>query len=147
MDFLEVPLYSKLRLHSLEYRFPHRRHLVFSTFQLLFRSLLVLITGQSLSLCLITLSLSLSPTASIAVSLPDLEDLISLVGAFSCSALAFVIPPCLEMLTVFPQRRTSRWWLPLFLKDTAIVVMGVVGFVLGTYATLVNIVDYFKKNG
>jgi hypothetical protein len=45
MDFLEVPLYSRLRLHHLEYRFPHRRHWVFAIFQLLFRLIVVLITG------------------------------------------------------------------------------------------------------
>ncbi|CAI8033134.1 Proton-coupled amino acid transporter 1 [Geodia barretti] len=129
MDFLEVPLYSRLRLHHLEYRFPHRRNWVFSTFQILFRLTVVLIT------------------AGIAVSLPDLEDLISLVGAFSCSALAFIIPPCLEMLTVFPQRKSRRWWLPLFVKDIAITVTGIVGFLFGTYSTLVNIVEYFRKNG
>ena len=81
------------------------------------------------------------------MSLPDLEDLISLVGAFSCSALAFIIPPCLEMLTVFPQRKSRRWWLPLFVKDIAITVTGIVGFLFGTYSTLVNIVEYFRKNG
>jgi proton-coupled amino acid transporter len=129
MDFLEVPLYSRLRLHHLEYRFPHRRHWVFAIFQLLFRLIVVLIT------------------AGIAVSLPDLEDLISLVGAFSCSALAFIIPPCLEMLTVFPQRKSQRWWIPIFVKDIAIAVTGIVGFLFGTYATLVNIVEYFRQNG
>ena len=45
MDFLEVPLYLRLRLHHLEYRFPHRRNWVFSTFQILFRLTVVLITG------------------------------------------------------------------------------------------------------
>ena len=81
------------------------------------------------------------------MSLPDLEDLISLVGAFSCSALAFIIPPCLEMLTVFPQRKSQRWWIPIFVKDIAIAVTGIVGFLFGTYATLVNIVEYFRQNG
>lgn len=89
----------------------------------------------------------LSLTAGIALTLPDLEDLISLVGAFSCSALAFIIPPCLEMLIVFPQRKSRRWWAALFLKDTAIALMGIVGFLFGTYATLVNIIEFFKKNG
>ena len=86
-------------------------------------------------------------SAGIALSLPDLEDLISLVGAFSCSALAFIIPPCLEMLTLYPQRKGRRWWALLFVKDIAIAVMGVVGFLFGTYATLINIVEYFRKNG
>jgi proton-coupled amino acid transporter len=129
MDFLEGPLYTRLRLRALEYRFPRHSHRVFPSFQLGFRLLVVLVT------------------AGIAVGLPDLGDLISLVGAFSCTALAFIVPPCLEMLTLFPQRHSRRWWLPLFVKDIAIAVMGVIGFLFGTYATLVNIVYYFKKNG
>ena len=46
MDFLEVPLYSRLRLHRLEYRYPHRRRWIFFSFQTIFRLLVVLITGE-----------------------------------------------------------------------------------------------------
>ena len=84
--------------------------------------------------------------AGIAVGLPDLGDLISLVGAFSCCALAFIIPPSLEILIRWPRRHATRLWLVWFLKDVTIVTLGVVGFIFGTYATLVNIVDYFEKN-
>lgn len=84
--------------------------------------------------------------AGIAIGLPDLGDLISLVGAFSCCALAFIIPPLLEIFIRWPHRHRSRLWVVWFLKDVLIVTMGVVGFIFGTYATLVNIVNYFKKD-
>ena len=94
------------------------------------------------------MSKSLPPhAAGIAVGLPDLGDLISLVGAFACCALAFIIPPCLELLTFLPQRQTSIWWPLWTFKDIAIVIMGVVGFFFGTYATVDNIINYFKQNG
>ena len=85
-------------------------------------------------------------TAAIALGLPDLGDMISLVGAFACCALSFIIPPTLELLTIFPDRHRSNLWLIWSLKDAAIIVLGVLGFVFGTYATIVNIVKYFKDS-
>ena len=79
------------------------------------------------------------------MSVPDLGDLIGLVGAFACAALAFIFPPLLEMMSRWPERGPSHWWVMWFVKDLAIIVMGVVGFVFGTYATLVNIKHSFEK--
>lgn len=130
MDFLEVPIYSKLKIcNKLEYKYPHRRQWFFFSFQIVFRTIIVLIT------------------AGIALGLPDLGDLISLIGAFACCSLAFIIPPFLELLIIFPRRSITSLWLPLCLKDIAIIIMGVCGFIFGTYATLVNIYDFFlNKN-
>jgi proton-coupled amino acid transporter len=128
MNFLEVPLFSRLRLQTLEYKFPRHGHRVFPLFQTVFRLVVVIIT------------------AAIAIGLPDLGDMISLVGAFACGALAFVIPPTLELLTRLPQRHSSKWWVVWCVKDVAIITLGVLGFVFGTYATVVNIVKYFKNS-
>ena len=46
MDFLETPLYSRLRLHTLEYKYPRQRHRIFPFFQILFRVVVVIITGM-----------------------------------------------------------------------------------------------------
>ena len=80
----------------------------------------------------------------IAVSVPDLGDLISLFGALGCALLSFIIPPLLEMTSLWPERGPGHWWVAWFVKDIAIVVMGVVGLGLGTYESLANIVHYFE---
>jgi len=80
------------------------------------------------------------------VSLPDLADLISLFGAFSCCALTFILPPFLEVLTRWPERGRGYQWLLWFIKDMAIIILGIIGFVVGTYATLVNIVNFFQQH-
>ena len=109
---------------------------------------IVMAVNYSLSLHLFSPLSSPPPplSACIAIGLPDLGDLISLVGAFACCALAFIIPPCLELLTRWPTRHQSRWWPVWVVKDVAILSLGVVGFIFGTYATLVNIANYFKNH-
>ena len=79
------------------------------------------------------------------MNVPDLGDLISLVGAFACAALAFIFPPLLEVMSRWPEKGPDNRWMVWFVKDIAIIVMGVVGFVFGTYATLANITHYFEK--
>ena len=88
-------------------------------------------------MCLVFLSPGI-----IAVSFPDLSDLIGLVGAFSGGFLAFVFPPILEFLTHWPERGRGYWWLIWFIKDVAIIMVGLIGCVFGTYSTLVNLVKF-----
>ena len=79
------------------------------------------------------------------MSVPDLSGLISLVGAFCFSTLSFVFPPLLEVMSRWPERGPGRWWMVWFVKDIAIIVMGLLGLVFGTYASLVSIIHYVKK--
>ncbi len=93
--------------------------------------------------------------ASLALAVPDLGDLISLVGAVASNALALIFPPLLNML-VFYNSAHLPWtattpseaiWQALWMtKDASIVLLGLVGFVLGTYATIDNIIDFFEHN-
>jgi len=81
MDFLEPPLYdylkSTLNLCSL---FDHHRGKILYVSRIVFRTTMVIIT------------------AGIAIGIPDLGDLISLVGAIASSALALMFPPLFEIL-------------------------------------------------
>ena len=77
------------------------------------------------------------------MSIPDLGDLISLLGPFSCSLVTFIIPPLLEMVSRWSARGPDYSWVLWFVKDLAIIAMGLVGVVSGMYATLVNIVRNF----
>ncbi|CAG9858641.1 unnamed protein product [Phyllotreta striolata] len=73
-----------------------------------------------------------------AIAIPNLGAVISLVGAFSSSALALIFPPLIEIITFWPDKLgTSKW---ILWKDIFIIAFGFVGFVVGSYVSLLNII-------
>lgn len=77
-------------------------------------------------------------TFALAIAIPNLGAVISLVGAFSSSALALIFPPLIEIVTFWPNKLGRFHW--IFWKDIAIVIFGFVGFVIGSYVSILNIV-------
>lgn len=73
--------------------------------------------------------------------IPNLSSIISLVGAFSSSALALIFPPIIEIITYWPERLGYKDW--MLWKDVAIILFGITGFAFGTYASIENI---FKQS-
>jgi proton-coupled amino acid transporter len=85
----------------------------------------------------------------IAIAIPDLEDLLSLIGAVASSMLALIFPSILSIMIFWPIRRETSWlgclpWPVWVVKDAFIALLGVVGSVFGTYASISNIVAYFQ---
>ena len=92
-----------------------------------------LFEAHSLSLC------SSLPAGFSAVLIPRLDLVISLVGSVSSSALALIIPPLLEVVTYYGEGIS-----PLTVtKDALISILGFMGFVVGTYQAL----DELIKSG
>lgn len=77
-------------------------------------------------------------TFALAIAIPNLGAVISLVGAFSSSALALIFPPLIEIITFWPDKLGKFSW--IFWKDVAIVLFGFVGFLIGSYVSILNIV-------
>ena len=76
--------------------------------------------------------------------------MISLIGAVASGALALIFPALLEIMTYWFDRREHKFlgvlpWIVWFVKDALIILLGVVGLILGTYASISNIVDYIRN--
>ncbi|XP_006823909.2 proton-coupled amino acid transporter 1-like [Saccoglossus kowalevskii] len=83
-------------------------------------------------------------TLVFAASIPHLGLFISLVGSFAGSVLTLIFPPIIEELTFYNGygETTSRLRLT---KNVLIVVFGILGFIFGTFASIVKIFSAFKS--
>ena len=82
--------------------------------------------------------------------MPDLDDLISLIGAVASSALALIFPSILSILVFWRIRSGVFWfgclpWRVWVVKDVLIALLGILGTIFGTYAAIDNIVQYFHQ--
>ncbi|KAK6640610.1 hypothetical protein RUM44_012306 [Polyplax serrata] len=80
-------------------------------------------------------------TFGLAIMIPNLGAVISLVGAASSSTLAIIFPPLIEIMTFWDSDLGKYNW--ILLKDILIVVFGVLIFGIGTYVSLANIIAPF----
>ncbi|XP_056296195.1 proton-coupled amino acid transporter 1 isoform X3 [Pseudoliparis swirei] len=76
-------------------------------------------------------------TCALAILIPELDLVISLVGSVSSSFLALIFPPILQTLTFHSEGALLP---PVSVKNAAIGVIGLVGFLTGTYVAIEQIV-------
>lgn len=73
---------------------------------------------------------------ALAILIPELDLVISLVGSVSSSFLALIFPPILQILT-FHREGVSPW---VAVKNVTITLIGLVGFLTGTYIAIEQII-------
>lgn len=110
----------------------------------MFRTVLVFFTCEGGEGWLIVISRGYnynSPffTVLLACIIPNLGGIISLVGAVSSSALALIFPPIIEIVTFWPDGLGKYKW--MLWKDLFILMFGLLGFVFGTYTSLLHLMN------
>ncbi len=94
-------------------------------------------------LCRVPFILLFHIAVAVAVSVPHLDLMISLIGALSSSAIALIYTPVQEMLVMWPNDLGRFKW--KIFKDILLILFGFVGFVAGTVTTLISIADAFSS--
>ncbi|XP_071038086.1 proton-coupled amino acid transporter 1-like [Parasteatoda tepidariorum] len=84
-------------------------------------------------------------TCAITVAVPNLDLLISLVGALASSSLALIFPPIIELVMIWNTPISRRKLILIIIKDAAIIIFGIFGCFIGTYSTIKEIVQKMKK--
>lgn len=81
-------------------------------------------------------------TFVLALAIPNLSAVISLVGSVSSSTLALIFPPILELIVFWDSSEMSKlqMW-----KNFAIMIFGVFGFAFGTFVSLQKILNPKNK--
>ncbi|XP_015435834.1 PREDICTED: proton-coupled amino acid transporter 1-like [Dufourea novaeangliae] len=82
-------------------------------------------------------------TFTLAIAVPRLGLFISLFGALCLSALGIAFPAIIEICVLWPERKFGPCMFML-LKNLCLIVFGLLGLVIGTYVSIVDIVNSFK---
>lgn len=80
----------------------------------------------------------------VAITIPNLGILISLIGAFASTSLALVFPVLIELIVSSDDEyRISPW---LWIKSVIILILAALGCFLGTYENIVHIVKIYTAD-
>jgi len=76
-------------------------------------------------------------TLTVAVLIPELDLLLSLIGAVCSTVLALVLPPLMEFIIVSCESNQHRWF--VVVKNLIILFISLLGFLSGGYESLTAI--------
>lgn len=82
-------------------------------------------------------------TCIMAVSVPQLDNFIALVGSVGCTALAVIFPIFIHVLTLASEG-DGRIPTSIFIKDGVIMVAGILMLVFGTYTSVARIIERYE---
>lgn len=82
-------------------------------------------------------------TVLLAFAIPNLELFISLFGALCLSTLGLAFPAIIEIATYWDHTDGVPRQ-AMLLKDVVLIVVGVAGFVIGTYTSMAAIISTFS---
>ncbi|XP_033230584.1 proton-coupled amino acid transporter-like protein pathetic isoform X2 [Belonocnema kinseyi] len=77
-------------------------------------------------------------TVGVAILVPNLGPLISLVGAVCLSTMGLMFPSIIELVTVWEQENGLGKWNWRLWKNIFIICFGILGFLTGTYCSLLE---------
>lgn len=78
-------------------------------------------------------------TFILAAMIPNLGAVISLVGAVSSSTLALIFPPIIEIITFWNTENGLGRFNWVLWKDVLIMIFGIMGFVFGSFTSILQI--------
>lgn len=82
-------------------------------------------------------------TVLVAAGIPNLGPFISLIGAVCLSTLGLIFPSVIEIVTYWERpgmgKLNWRLW-----KNVSLIVFGIVGFLTGTYVSILEILEEHK---
>ncbi|KOX68585.1 Proton-coupled amino acid transporter 1 [Melipona quadrifasciata] len=82
-------------------------------------------------------------TFTLAITVPRLGLFISLFGALCLSALGIAFPAIIEICVLWPERDFGPCMI-MVIKNVCLIVFGLLGLVIGTYVSIVDIINSFK---
>lgn len=80
-------------------------------------------------------------TFTVAVIIPQLDLLLSLIGAVCSTILALVLPPIMEFIIMPCDNNSNRFW--IIIKNSVILILAFLGFLTGGYESLAAIFKSF----
>ncbi|XP_067003584.2 proton-coupled amino acid transporter-like protein pathetic [Anabrus simplex] len=83
-------------------------------------------------------------TVMIAAAVPNLGPIISLVGAVCLSTLGLMFPAVIEIVTYWENPGLGTFYWRLW-KNIFVILFGILGFVTGTYISILEIIEEHSK--
>lgn len=80
-------------------------------------------------------------TLTVAILIPELDLLLSLIGAVCSTVLALVLPPLMEFILVPCEEKQNKWL--VIVKNSVILFISLLGFLTGGYESLSAILAKF----